>query len=76
MIAAACLVDRVVESFGGFHDTLNSRFFYNANGTSHTFVLGNGLGEVLNGVNVILAVPVGFSTFLEDSARSAILNRR
>jgi filamentous hemagglutinin len=67
-------LDKLVESFAGTHDTLNSFIWYDE--------LGNGkklegltkiLGDVANGTNVPLATPFALSVLLPPEVWNAVL---
>jgi len=69
-------VNRVTETYGGMHDFLNHPFFYNQNGSSHSFLrLGsNGFipGETVNAVNVAVATPFAASVLVPSYIRGEI----
>ena len=66
------IVDKVVETFAGVHDSLNHPWFYNSNGTSHAFlpqlgVVGDVLDTAVNGTNVLLATPVAGAALVPEN---------
>jgi len=57
--AAGSWQDRLVESFGGVHDSLNSPFWYNASGNGINYTgVAKAFGETLNALNVVVAAPI------------------
>ena len=60
------LWDRVVEAYAGSHDYLNSFYWYDELGNinSHLSPAQRRIGEVLNGVNVLVATPFAAASLL------------
>lgn len=66
-------MDRLVESYAGTHDWLNSFIWYDASGNAKTLIgAENRLGETMNWVNVLLATPAAASIWLSPGAWNAL----
>jgi hypothetical protein len=60
--APGSLADRLVESFAGPHDFLNSTHFYGPNGNA-SYAAGLWGKEIWNAIDIPLAAPFGIATF-------------
>jgi RHS repeat-associated protein len=69
--------DRIVESFAGPHDALNSRYWYNVVGNANTYTgAAKTFGEVLSYANVVPAAPFAIAVNIETGAVNSVFGRK